>query len=89
MIWYYLLLFVTTLFNAMFSFLPTVTALPVVNGVNLDLTLSQMVGYFNNFIESFWMIGDVWYGALFLLAYYVLKMVLKLLLGARSPSGHN
>ena len=73
----------------MFSFLPTVTALPTVNGTNLDTMLVDMVGYFNNFIQSFWMIGDVWYGALFLLSYYVLKMVLKLLLGARAPAQHH
>jgi len=43
MIWYYIILFITNVFNAVFSFLPKVTQLPF----GADAFLLTAVGYFN------------------------------------------
>jgi len=43
MIWYYMILFITNVFNAVFSFLPKVTELPF----GADAFLLTAVGYFN------------------------------------------
>ena len=89
MILFYLLPVLGIFIADALGWLPIVTALPTVHGIDLDTTLIQMVSYFNSFIDSFWMIGDVWYGALFLLLYYILKnIVLRLILGSRAGPSH-
>ena len=86
MIWFYLFQFITSTLNSVFSFLPVVTTLPTVDGVDLDTTMQNAVSFFNALTHSgFWMIGDVWTGALALMTYYALKMLMRFLLGTRTP----
>ena len=85
MIWYYLILFITSLLNAVFSFLPKIEALPTILGVNVDQLLVLGVGYFLTFADSFWMIGDVFTAALIIYGYKALMMVLRFFIGHRAP----
>lgn len=89
MIWYFPIQFVITLLGIILSELhiPQITALPTINGVDMDATISQAVQYFHTITVSMWYLGDVWSGALILLGYYTLKMALRFLLGQRAP-GH-
>ena len=86
MIWYYFILFITNVLTAAFSWLPQVTALPTVLGIDIDTQLSQGMGMFYTFAEVVWPVKDVFYGMLALLAYYGIKTIaLRFLLGARAP----
>jgi hypothetical protein len=85
MIWYYLILFLTSLLSAVFSWLPKVTTLPTILGVDIDTQLAQGVGAFYTVANVIWPIKDVYYGALVLLGYYAMKMVLRFFLGGRAP----
>ncbi len=85
MIWYYLILFITTLLTAVFSWLPTVATLPQILGVDVDTYLVQAVGYFYAFINAFWVLGDLFGAVLFYIGYLALKMVLRFILGHRAP----
>lgn len=89
MIFYYLLLFATSLFTAVFSFLPKITTIPPIAGVDIDGQLSAGMAAFHAFAHAVWPIEDVWYGFLALLGYYFLiKMPLKVFLGNRAPGSH-
>lgn len=88
MIWYYFLLFITSLLTAAFSWLPKVETLPTILGVDIDGQLSTGMGSFLTFAQAIWPIYDVYLGAMVLLSYYAVKMVLKFLLGARAPTLH-
>lgn len=85
MIWYYLLLFVTTILSEVFSFLPVVTKLPSFLGADVDGSLVSGISMLHNITGTFWMIGDVLTGFTILLGWYVTKMVLVLFLGHRAP----
>jgi len=85
MIWYYLLLFFTTLLTATFSWLPKIETLPTVLGVDIDTQLSTGVGMFYTFASAVWPVYDVFLGMLILLTYYTIKMVLRFFLGHRAP----
>lgn len=87
MIWYYLILFITSVLTAVFSWLPQITTLPQVLGIDIDTTLVTGVGMLKSFTVAFWMIGDVISGFLVLLGYYAIKVVLVVFLGARAPVG--
>lgn len=85
MIWYYLILFVTTLLTAAFSWLPQITTLPTFLGVDIDSQLSSGVGMFYTFAGVVWPVQIVFSGFLVLLGYYGIKMVLRFFLGHRAP----
>lgn len=85
MIWYYVILFFTSLLSAVFSWLPKIDTLPSIMGVDIDTQLSQGVGYFYAFAHVVWPIYDVMLGALTLFTYYGIKMVLRFILGHRAP----
>lgn len=85
MIWYYLILFVTTVLTAAFSWLPQVNTLPNILGIDIDTQLSQGMSMLYNFANSIWPIHDVLLGMIFLLGYYGIKMVLTFFLGHRAP----
>ena len=87
MIWYYLILFTTSLLNVVFSWLPKVETLPNLMGVDIDATLVNGIGMLYSFNSTFWMIGDVMTGFLVLLGYYAIKIVLIVFLGHRAPVG--
>lgn len=86
MIFYYIILFISNLLNAVFSFLPTVSALPTILGYNTDAALVQAVGSFNSLIQSIWPLRDLFVAAMFWMGYLALKMMLRFLLGSRAPS---
>lgn len=85
MIWYYILLFCTNLLTVVFSWLPTVTTLPQILGVDVDTYLVQAVGYFYSVTSAIWPLYDLFQGVLFWVGYLVLKMVLRFFLGHRAP----
>ncbi len=88
MIWYYLVLFIGSVVTGIFSFLPHVNTLPEIAGVDIDGALVDGFNVFYTVAHSLWYLWDVWLGCLFLLAYYAIKMVLKMLLGHRAPGKH-
>lgn len=86
MIWYYVILFITTTLSAAFSWLPKITTLPTILGVDIDGQLSSGMASFYGFANVFWPIKDVFLGALVLFAYYGIKMILRFFLGHRAPA---
>jgi len=85
MIWYYVILFVTSLFTAAFSWVPQITTLPVIFGVDIDAQLIAAMQIFFLAMDSFWYLSDIFIGALFLMTYYAIKLGLKLFFGHRVP----
>jgi len=85
MIWYYVILFITSILTAAFSWLPKVDALPNIIGVEIDTQLSQGMAMFYTFTAAVWPIRDVFLGMLVLLTYYGIKMILRFFLGHRAP----
>jgi hypothetical protein len=85
MIWYYFILFFTSVLTAAFSWLPKVDALPHILGVDIDAQLSSGVGMLYAFSSAVWPIADVFEGLLVLLGYYGIKMIMRFFLGHRAP----
>ncbi len=84
MIWYYVILFFTSIFTAAFSWLDKVTTLPTILGVDIDTVLSQGVGEVYYIGTYIWPLKDVFIGAIFLLAYFIGKnIILRMFLGHR------
>lgn len=71
--------------GVMFSWLPDVETLPTIGGYDIDGALVLGMGQFNSFIETFWAIGIMFQGFLFIAGYFAIKMVLQLFLGHRTP----
>ena len=85
MIWYYLILFITSILTATFSWLPKVETLPEILGVDIDAQLSSGVGMFYALTDTFWPLRDIFLGALVLFGYYAVKLILRAFLGHRAP----
>lgn len=79
----YLVLAVLDFLNALFSWLPQVTALPTVFGFNSDTALSTVFGYWNGFIQVVWPLEIVWYWILFYYFFRISLLGLKFILGQR------
>ncbi len=75
-------------FNAMVSWLPQILTLPTVLGFDLDSALILGIGEMTNLFNTFWPLAIIFQGFLVLLAYYSIKMLLRLLLGHRAPGTH-
>ncbi len=88
MIFTFILNVVVAIFSIIFEGLPKVTTLPTINGFDIDTTLLNGVGDLNVIFGTFWYLKDVFYGGLILLAYYGIKMLLKAVLGSRTPGLH-
>lgn len=88
MIWYYILLFINNVVSAVFTSigLGPVTHLPTIIGYDVDAGLSQGVALAHSLARLFWPVWYMFLGALFILGYHVLKMVLKMFLGSRAPT---
>lgn len=71
--------------GGIFVWLPEVKTLPEIVGYNVDGALVTGMGYFNRFAEVMWPLQIVMQGALFILAYYIIKIGLRFLLGHRAP----
>lgn len=76
-------------FSEVFSMFPVVTKLPTIAGYDIDSAFTAAGGQIHQFLTDVWIVNDVLLGALFLFAYYGIKMILKLLLGHRAPGGYN
>lgn len=85
MIWYYIILFVTSLLNEVFSWLDKVQTLPTILGVDIDSNLTNGVGMIYAMSSTFWFIGDVMKALLVVLGYYAIKIALRVVLGSRAP----
>ncbi len=82
-----LLNFLVLIVGVVFSWLPKVTALPTINGYDIDAALVTGMGYVQTFFTTFWPLQIMFNGFLVLMAYYIVKMTLRFFLGHRSP-GH-
>ena len=89
MIWYYFILFINNVFVAVFSAigLGPVEHLPTILEYDVDAALLSGVAMGHSLAHMFWPIYKMFLGALTILAWHVLKMVLKTFLGSRAP-GH-
>lgn len=85
MLWYYIILFISTVLGYAFNWLPKVETLPLILGVDIDAQLVSGMGMFYTYAQAVWPIYIVFQGALILLAYYAIKMVLRFFLGHRAP----
>lgn len=79
---------ISTFFIAMFGWLPVIDKLPTIAGFDLDTAISTNIGYMNNIFSVIWPLRDMFYGFMVLMSYYVIKMVLRLFLGSRTPTAH-
>lgn len=72
--------------SVIFSWLPDVTTLPEINGIDIDAALVAGMGFYNTVSVSFWMLADIMAATIFLMIYYGLKnLVLRFFLGHRTP----
>jgi len=81
MIFYYFVLFFTSVLNLAFAWVPTVTELPFgIDGFFLDA-----IGYVESFIHIFWPLQPVWNVLLIYIPIKLSLLVLKVILGSRVP----
>ena len=66
---------VLVVFGSFFSFFDIVQTLPTINGFDIDGALVSGMSAFYTFIHTFWYIGDVFYGFLFLMGYFLIKAI--------------
>lgn len=71
--------------GVLFSWLPTVSTLPLIGGYDIDGVLSTGMTQFNTIAVSFWSLLIVFQGFLYLMGYYILKLTLRFFLGHRTP----
>jgi hypothetical protein len=76
---------VVLILGAIFSWLPQVTVLPKINGYDIDGALVTGIGQLNVFMMTFWPIKYMFYGFIFLMGYYAIKMAVTFFLGHRAP----
>lgn len=80
-----LITFVLNFLKILFGWLPLVTTIPPIFGVDIDSALVTGMGSFYRFTATFWMFGDLMLGFLAILGYLLTKQVIKLFLGSRTP----
>lgn len=85
MIWTYLFIFISSVLNGVFSFLPTVTKLPTLFGIDMDAQLVGAMGVLNDIMTYYWPIRDLFVAVAFFLTYKIIMMVIKIFLGSRAP----
>ncbi len=74
--------------GAIFSLLPQITTLPTINGFDIDGALVQGMGEVHTFFITFWPLGIMFQGFLFLMGWYALRMGVRFLIGHRAPGTH-
>jgi hypothetical protein len=72
----------------LFGWLPQITTLPPIGGYDIDTALVNGVGFFYTYANAVWPVEVAFQGFLFLMGYYLLKMLLKFFLGHRAPGTH-
>lgn len=79
---------IVQLLNIIFGIFPTVSTLPNIGNFDIDSALVTGISEARTFFVTFWPFAVVFEGFLFLLGYYSLKLILKLLLGSRTPTAN-
>lgn len=70
--------------NVVTSWIPDVTQLPTILGVDTDYQLDYYFGMLYHISDSFWLVGDLLIAFVFLLVYYSTKRVIIFFLGNRA-----
>ena len=71
--------------NVIMALFPDASKLPTIAGYDIDTALQNASGQFHYFMTVVWPIGVLFQGFLVLMAYYLLKMIVRLFLGSRIP----
>jgi hypothetical protein len=77
-------MFIGTL-NVLFGWLPQITRLPEIGGFDIDTALVGGVQLLYRFLDSMWPIKIMFQGFLFLMSFYLIKIIGGLILGSRLP----
>ncbi len=77
---------VIDILNTAVGWLPVVTSLPTVNGFDFDTALSTGVGSMRSFFGTFWPLAIIFEGFMVLVIYYGAMLVIKIILGSRTPT---
>lgn len=85
MIFISILQFVVAILAALLSWLPNVSSLPTVLGVDVDANMINAMSYFYSATDSFWPVRDLFIGVLFYTTYLGIKLLARLMLGHRAP----
>jgi hypothetical protein len=78
---------ILSIVGIIFMWLPVIHTLPTINGFDIDGAFVTGMGQLNTVMSQAWALQDFFIGFLFIMGYYILKMVLKTILGSRAP--HN
>jgi hypothetical protein len=82
-----LILNVIVLFiGALFSWLPAIEKIPDIAGYDIDTELVTGSGQLHLIFGSFWVLGVMFQGFLYLMGYYIVKNALRFFLGSRTPT---
>jgi len=77
MIWTYLLNLLFSFLNILFSWLPRVETLPVINGFDVDSALLTVSSFFHYFAESLPPLATLLYALLFFYSYKLTMLILR------------
>jgi hypothetical protein len=88
MIIVFLINVIVAILSIIFGWLPDVLTLPNINGYDIDTAFANGMGQLNTIMSSVWVLQYLFGGFLFIMGYHLIKMVLKFILGSRSPH-HN
>lgn len=78
----FFLLLISDVIGLLLGFLPDIVTLPF----NLDVNLSNAVGYWNSFLLEFWFLQPLWHVFLWYMELKLSLIVLKFFLGSRVPT---
>jgi hypothetical protein len=78
---------IVAILSIIFGWLPDVVTLPTINGFDIDSAFISGMGQLNTIMTSVWVLQYLFGGFLAIMGYHLIKMVLKFILGSRSP--HN
>lgn len=76
---------IIAILTIIFGWLPDVLTLPTINGYDIDSAFTTGMGQLNTIMTSVWVLQYLVGGFLAIMGYHLIKMILKFILGARSP----
>jgi hypothetical protein len=76
---------IVAILSIIFGWLPDVLTLPTINGYDIDSAFANGMGQLNTIMASVWVLQYLFGGFLAIMGYHLIKMVLKFILGGRSP----
>lgn len=86
MIFNYIFDFFVDVMGSVLGLFPSVSTLPTIGGFDIDAALVLGVAQLRSFMEAFWFLQTLFAGFLALVFYYLLKIVLRTLIGHRAPA---